>query len=65
VAKSKEPHKEPVPDAAETEDPNRSSKPNKMFEQDPKDIPEERAHSQVPNKNPGKVQPGHRDREEI
>ncbi len=60
MAKSKEPQKDAE---TETEDPNRSSKPNRMFEQDAKDIPE-KAHSQIPNKNP-KVQPGHRDREEI
>jgi hypothetical protein len=62
VTKSKKPHKDPD---AEAEDPNpdRSSKPNQMFENG-KDIPE-KAQSQTPDKNPGKVQPGHRDREQI
>lgn len=36
----------------------------KVVEQDPKDIPH-KDQSQIPDQNPGKVQPGHRDREEI
>jgi hypothetical protein len=60
VAKSKGPDK----DEKATEDQDRGSKPNQMFEQGGKDVPE-RAQSQTPDKNPGKVQPGHRDREQI
>jgi hypothetical protein len=38
----------------------------KIVEQDPKDIPQEhQGQSQVNDVNPGKVQPGHRDREQI
>ena len=60
VAKSKKPNKEETT----TEDSDRSAKPNQIFENGGKDIPE-RAQSQTPDKNPGKVQPGHRDREQI
>ena len=51
-------------DEKKTEDSDRSATPNQIFEQGGKDIPE-RARSQTPDKNPGKVQPGHRDREQI
>jgi hypothetical protein len=36
----------------------------KIVEQDPNDIPH-KGQSQVPDINPGKAQPGHRDREQI
>lgn len=46
-------------------EPGRSgTKPGKIVEQDPKDIPE-KSQSQVPDVNPHTVQPGHRDREEV
>ncbi|MEX2284648.1 MAG: hypothetical protein WEE89_19325 [Gemmatimonadota bacterium] len=61
MAKPKKPHKDAK---AETEDENLRSKPNQMFEQNGKDSPDN-GKSQIPDKNPGKVQPGHRDREEI
>ncbi|HUP88375.1 MAG TPA: hypothetical protein VM100_03455 [Longimicrobiales bacterium] len=41
-----------------------AKRPSKVVEQDPKDIPH-KDQSQIPDVNPGKVQPGHRDREQI
>ena len=48
----------------EREKQEQPEKQPKVVEQDPKDIPQ-KAQSQVPDVNPGKVQPGHRDREQI
>jgi hypothetical protein len=43
---------------------NEVGRKSKMIEQDPNDIPH-KDQSQVPDINPGKVQPGHRDREQV
>ena len=43
---------------------NEVGRKSKIIEQDPNDIPS-KGQSQVPDINPGKVQPGHRDREQV
>lgn len=43
---------------------NRGRRKAKIVEQDPNDTPH-KGQSQVPDINPGKVRPGHRDREQI
>ena len=50
-------------DGAEPQEQERTDR-SRIVEQDPKDIPQ-KAQSQVPDVNVGKVQPGHRDREQI
>lgn len=51
-------------DDAGQDDQVEPAKQAKIVEQDPKDIPH-KGQSQVPDVNQGKVQPGHRDREQI
>jgi hypothetical protein len=48
----------------ERDEQHEADRKSKIIEQDPNDIPR-KGQSQRPDINPGKAQPGHRDREQI